>query len=678
MMQSLSTTKLMKNYLRVAVPSHIYQLLDYLIPDAWEIGQLQPGMRVRVPLGKKQHVGIIMAISDHSEHPTNKLKYVETLLDNYPVLPSDIIKLAQWASDYYHYPIGEVVTKILPRLLREGESTDHQDYQPRKKSKASEFIAQEFHDLNQEQQTAVDTIMQYQNQFQVFLLEGVTGSGKTEVYFHCIDQILKQQKQILVLVPEIGLTPQIVKRFEDRFHVPTAIIHSKLSDRERCYAWLKASKAEATILIGTRSAAFTPMPNLGMIIIDEAHDLSFKQQDHFRYSARDLAVMRAQFDNIPIVLGSATPSFESLHNAAQKRYQHLLLTQRAGDAKKPQYQIIDIRNQKLQHGMSNQLLDLLETHLQQDNQVLIFLNRRGYAPILICHACGWIAKCKRCDANMTLHWSPKTLHCHHCDSMRGWDTTCPECANHQLMPVGMGTERIEQFLQEKFGDKSIVRIDRDTVKGKYAMQKLLDQIDKGQHQILIGTQMLAKGHHFPNVTLVAIIDADGGFFSADFRATERMAQLLIQVSGRAGRADKPGMVALQTRNPDHSLIQCLLQQGYHSFAQIAINTRKTANLPPFSYLALLRAEAINPQYPKNFLIQVNQLAQQFLHDGVNILGPIAAPMEKRGGRFRAHLLFQSNQRKSLHHLLNQLIPQLTKMSNAKVRWSLDVDPQEVY
>jgi len=532
--------------------------------------------------------------------------------------------------------------------------------------------------LNAEQQAALDALQASLGTFGVSLLDGVTGSGKTEVYLGLIDAVLARGEQALVLVPEIGLTPQLLARFRARFAVPIAVLHSGLSDRERLDAWLAAREGEACIVIGTRSAVFTPLARPGVIILDEEHDASFKQQEGFRYSARDVAVKRGQLEGIPVLLGSATPSLETLHNARQGRYAHHRLSERAGIAEPPQVAVLDVRAQPMNHGLSMALVNAVRRHLEADGQVLLFLNRRGYAPTLLCHECGWVATCRRCDAHMTLFAGQRRLRCHHCGAERPADPACPACGSEALRPLGAGTERLEEALQGLFPDTGIARIDRDTTRRKGAMQAMLDEVHAGRARILVGTQMLAKGHHFPEVTLVGLIDIDQGLFSADFRATERMAQLITQVAGRAGRAERPGQVLIQTHHPEHPLLQRLLAEGYAAFAQAALEERRQANLPPYSYLALLRAEAADPSLPLAFLQHARELAEGLGARGVQ-LGPIPAPMERRAGRVRAQLLLQAAQRGALHRLLAPWLLQLEgDKLGRKVRWSLDVDPQEMF
>ena len=532
---------------------------------------------------------------------------------------------------------------------------------------------------NPQQQQAIDSVCQKLGQFGVFLLEGVTGSGKTEVYLQIIQSVLERGQQVLILVPEITLTPQLEDRFKQRFAVDIALSHSKLTDKQRQAAWVQLKQGTCSIMLGTRSALFTPLKNPGLIILDEEHDASFKQQEGFRFSARDIAVVRGKQLHIPVLLGSATPSLESLYNVDKQRYQLLHLPERAGTALAPVLQLMDIRNKRIQEGLSEALVVEMHKTLAKNEQVLLFLNRRGFAPTLICHGCGWVARCQRCDANMVIHFDAAHLKCHHCGQEQALLKQCPACKVGELIPLGLGTERVEQALADIFKDKVTVRLDRDSTQRKGALENYLQQINAGHVDIILGTQMLAKGHHFPNVTLVAILDVDSGLFSIDFHAAEKLAQMIVQVSGRAGRADKPGKVIMQTRQPDHPLLVTLIQQGYRSFAKSALQERKAAALPPFSYQALLRVQAVDIKMPQLFFKALAGLIEKHNTGQTQVLGPVFAPMARRAGLYRYQLLFQNVRRKELHVLLDALITEIAKLKQAKkVRWSLDVDPVDLY
>ena len=663
--------------LHIALASPLRHSFDYLLPieeDIQPLAILPPGIRIRVPFRRQQVIGILLGTSQHSTINPQRLRPALEIIDREAILPAPVINLCLKASHYYHYPIGEVILNTLPTSLRQGKLI-----KPLKLSSPLEQIpCPPAPSLSTDQQQAVATIIQNFAHFYPALLHGVTGSGKTEVYLHAIAHALSLGKQALVLVPEIGLTPQTVARFQQRFPIPIAILHSGIGDKARSQAWLMAKAGLASIVIGTRSAIFAPLPNLGIIIVDEEHDISYKQQDSFRYSARDLALLRGKLEAIPVILGSATPSLESFYHAKRGHYQLLSLPERAGNAIHPSFHIIDNRNQTLESGLSTHLFTVMQRHLQAGNQVLLFLNRRGYAPTLLCHHCGWVATCRRCDAHLTLHHSPMQLQCHHCGKICSVNSHCGDCQMGNLLTIGVGTQRLEQVLEKRFPDYAIVRIDRDTTRRKGKMQILLEDIHSQRSQILIGTQMLAKGHHFPKVTLVIILNIDDGLFSADFRAHERTAQLLVQVAGRAGRAEHPGEVWIPTHVPDNPLLNKLIKEGYQAYTQTALNERQVTELPPYTYLGLFRAEALKAELALNFLEQVKQLADSISGSKVHILGPIPAPMEKRAGRYRAQLLLQSSQRSALHHLLAPLVLQIEAAKWAKkVRWSLDIDPQEM-
>ncbi|EMK0363551.1 TPA: primosomal protein N' [Klebsiella aerogenes] len=533
--------------------------------------------------------------------------------------------------------------------------------------------------LNTEQATAVGAIHSASDRFSAWLLAGITGSGKTEVYLSVLENVLAQGRQALVMVPEIGLTPQTIARFRQRFNAPVEVLHSGLNDSERLASWLKAKNGEAAIVIGTRSSLFTPFKDLGVIVIDEEHDSSYKQQEGWRYHARDLAVWRAHSEQIPIILGSATPALETLYNVRQRKYRELKLTKRAGNARPAQQHVLDLKGQQLQAGLSPALINRMRQHLQADNQVILFLNRRGFAPALLCHDCGWIAECPRCDSYYTLHQAQHHLRCHHCDSQRPIPRQCPSCGSTHLVPVGLGTEQLEQALAPMFPDVPISRIDRDTTSRKGALEQYLADVHRGGARILIGTQMLAKGHHFPDVTLVSLLDVDGALFSADFRSAERFAQLYTQVSGRAGRAGKQGEVILQTRHPEHPLLQTLLYKGYDAFAEQALAERQTMQLPPWTSHVLIRAEDHNNQQAPLFLQQLRNLLQAspLADDKLWVLGPVPALAPKRGGRWRWQILLQHPSRIRLQHIVSGTLALINTLPEArKVKWVLDVDPIE--
>jgi len=730
----------MPSVVRVAVAAPVGELLDYLRPAS---GNVSPGMRVLVPLGRGQRVGMVAAVNQPTDLPSARLKRIAAVLDPAPLLTPADLSFLLWASEYYRGDPGEALFGALPARLRRaqpllddrplgwrlrtGAVAEPPDLRraPRQSAVLALLTAapQGLTDaavrtalgdcsgplralaarglvercrldapaaaavtqlpqpepppsLN-EHQAEAEALVAASQGFSCFLLDGVTGSGKTEVYLRLIARVLDAGRQVLVLVPEIGLTPQLRERFTRRVPAPMAVLHSALADTDRERAWRAAAAGEARLLLGTRSAVFTPLPQLGLVIVDEEHDLSLKQQEGFRYSARDLAVRRAQQAGCPVVLGSATPALETLHNARNGRYRHLRLPERAGRAVDPEILLADIRAQPLETGLSHALLTRMEREIDAGNQVLLFLNRRGFSPVLTCHDCGWVSECTRCDARMTLHRGRAILVCHHCGLEHRQPVQCPYCESPDLRPLGQGTERVEDTLRQRFPGLPLARIDRDSTRRRGELERLLMAAARGEHRILLGTQMLAKGHHLPGVTLVGILDLDHGLYGSDFRATERMAQLLVQVAGRAGRAERPGTVLLQTRHPQHPMLQLLLRDGYGAFATAALAEREEANLPPFSHQAMLRADSPKEQAALDFLLQALAAARPLAPQDVEFWGPAPAQMERRAGRIRAQLLLQAPTRALLQGVLAPLLPALRALKPPReLRWSVDVDPQE--
>ncbi|MCO7224484.1 primosomal protein N' [Pleionea sp. CnH1-48] len=727
---------------RVALPVPLRRLFDYTLPEHFSLPEL--GTRVEVPFGKQTLIGLVVEHPAISSVEVEKLKSIHQILDLNPVVSESLWKLLHWCGQYYQHPLGDVLATALPNALMKGKpasltpqvfwhltSEAPEDWQQQlpanavKLRKVMQLVTESGKDginqsqfsqhdialsqlknlsnkgwleardeqpsdtceitpselqLTDEQREVVEKVLEQSSSFAPTLLEGVTGSGKTEVYLRIIAGVLQQQKQALVLIPEIGLTPQTLTRFEQRFPGQVGILHSGLTDNQRLQTWLKAQLGQLRVIIGTRSAIFTDMQDLGVIIIDEEHDLSFKQQDGLRYSSRDLAIIKARNHNIPVVLGSATPSLESLNNAVSGRYQHLHLKQRAQAQPLPPIRVIDCRDQPMIEGMSHPLLQQIEKHLKQDGQVLVFINRRGFAPVLMCHRCGWIADCHRCDRYMTLHQSANNkgfLQCHHCGAYSKQKSNCPKCDAGELLAIGQGTERIEQALGQRFPGYAIQRIDRDTTRRKQAMEQYVAEAKSGQTRILVGTQMLAKGHHFPNVTLVAILDIDGALFSSDFRAPERAAQLITQVAGRAGRAEKSGEVYVQSHHPEHPLLVTLSRQDYATFAAAQLQERAAALFPPFSYMAIFRAESNHQEKAEAFLREIKATLNRQSHS-VELLGPVASTITRKSGRFRFQLLLNSQQRQPLHQLIQNNLNDIDKLPLAnRVRWSLDIDPQDL-
>ncbi len=722
--------------LRLAIATPLRRLFDYLPPvdlDDDAVAALSPGCRVLAPFGARQVCGVLIAVAEETEVPSDKLRPALDILDTTPLVSAPVLALCQWAAEYYRHPAGEVLAAAFPGGLRRGKSSAADtelvwqlsergrglpDGALRNAPRQAELLAalqqwgavswerlkdaghstptrrslvqkgliedtrrpiepgeprwREGPPLSPEQAAALDAVNS--GQFASYLLHGVTGSGKTEVYLKLVERALAAGRQALLLVPEIGLTPQLAERLARRFDAEIAALHSGLADGAREAAWEAARSGRAHIVIGTRSAVFASLARPGLIVVDEEHDASFKQQDGFRYSARDLAVKRGQLEKVPVVLGSATPSLETLQNALAGRYQHLRLSKRIGDSQLPGVDILDIRKLPLRGGLSEGLLQAVAGELDAGNQALLFLNRRGFAPTLQCHDCGFIANCRHCDARLTLHRAAGELRCHHCEWRMPLPDRCPSCNSRALNARGVGTEQAEAVLRERFPDYSIHRVDRDSMQKRGAMATLMDTVNRGEPCILLGTQMLTKGHHFPGVTLVGLLDTDAALFSADFRGPERMGQLVTQVAGRAGRAERPGRVILQTHYPDHPLLRTLLQQGYDNYAGQLLEERASLKLPPFGQLLMLRAEAASLDSAEQFLAELRQAADP---GSAQLIGPLPSPMQRRGGRFRAQLLGLARNRSALQRLAVQLVSEAeASPSGKRLRWSLDIDPLE--
>jgi len=732
--------------LQIALDTPLRRAFDYLPPDGSRVGAAPaatPGVRVRVPFGRRQLIGILLGTGADSAVAAAKLKPALEILDERPVFDPATFDLLCWAAEYYHHPIGEVMAAALPVSLRSGQPahsvTENWDLTargrealanpsdrraPRRRALlawlaqrgpataheiGAAFMPAHLKSLAQRgwvaaasapsepapfelrpsevtlsgaQTEVVAAISATLKRFAAHLLHGVTGSGKTEVYLQVIAAALAGGGQVLVLVPEIALTPQLVERFRRRFSAGVVVMHSGLSGSLRRDAWRAAHSGQARIIIGTRSAVFTSLPKLKLIVVDEEHDASYKQHEGFRYSARDLAVWRAQRAQVPIILGSATPSLETLENVAQGRYTRLSLPQRAGTARAPRMMLIDLRKHAIDHGLSQPAMQAIGQHLEAGGQVIVFLNRRGYAPSLFCSACGWAAPCAHCDARMTLHRRAGQLRCHHCGAQAKVPAVCGHCAQ-ALNPVGQGTERVEETLARLFPDAPLARLDRDTAGAHGAMQAVLDRVHCGEARILVGTQMLTKGHDFPDVTLVVILDADQGLFASDFRATERLAQTITQVAGRAGRAARPGEVLIQTSFPEHPLLTRLICEGYDGFAAVALDERRAAGWPPYSRLALLRAEAKDSAGLDVFLRAAAACGRTAAAGGaadgeITVLGPASALIARRADHFRAHLLIETAARAPLQRFLKRWLPLVEALPGPTgLRWSIDVDPLEV-
>ena len=718
----------------MAVPTPLRSTFQYRLTKGQSA---PPGAQVIVPFGKRKLVGVVTSNDRMAKLPEHKIRDVIKVLSNELHLTKPLLKLCEWAADYYHHPIGEVIASALPTLIRKGvhprapvecllitskgnevelaamrrspaqrklllllksdsptkddlkiQNISNQTIKTlilngwatwRSKSPSTppffqlNSVNHEGISLNKEQEKAIASVKKKA----AYLLHGVTGSGKTEVYFRLIEPVLKSRKQVLFLVPEIGLTPQTISRFRTRFNVKMAVLHSSLSDQERAAGWLRAMEGGAGIILGTRSAIFTPIAKMGLIIVDEEHDSSYKQQDGFRYSARDLAVLRGNFEACSVILGSATPSLESLRNVESRKYKLLSLTKRAAGAQQEKYELIDKSHLESNEGFTKPLKEQIANQLGLGHQVLVFLNRRGFAPVMMCSTCRWIAQCPRCDARLTYHLKQNSLICHHCGTIHRDVANCQSCGGQHVSAIGLGTQRIEQYLKATFPNTPILRIDRDSTRRQDAMGSFVAEVGKGLPAILVGTQLLAKGHHFPNVTLVAMLDVDASFYSSDYRALERLGQLVLQVGGRAGRADQHGTVMIQTDFAYHPLLRKLIDEGYSAFASELLDERLELLLPPYRFHALIRAEAKDHGLARDFL--ENVVRQVKPKKTFNLLGPIPALMEKKAGRFRQLAILTSEARLILHQELGEMIKLADQSElSRKVRWSVDVDPVDLF
>lgn len=719
--------------MQIALPVPLRKTFDYL---ANENENLAIGMRVIVPFGKSTKVGVVTDLKQESDYEISKLKPINSVLDEQPVLSNTLFEVVHWAANYYQHPIGDAIFSALPKLLREGKSLDDlKEFELQKTDKLpniddistrakqqkaliehlnqaavakselkdlnitsttiNKFIDSEWAqwqeieyqqkdflpeqvnphlDLNTEQSLALSAINNSSNG--CFLIDGVTGSGKTEIYLQAIENILLKQKQVLVLVPEIGLTPQTLARFEQRFNTPIGVWHSGMTDKQRLLTWHGCLNGKFKIVIATRSGIFLPFDNLGMIIIDEEHDASFKQQEGFKYHCRSIALYRAHKLHIPTVLGSATPSFESLNNAKSGKFHYLQLRERATGNAVPKIKLIDLNIVKQQNNLAENLVERMRSVLANGQQVMLFINRRGFAPVLMCEECHWVTNCHRCSSFATYHKSKQALICHHCGHQQPVYHQCQDCGSTRILPIGTGTEQVEQTIESLFPDFPVVRLDRDKTANKGKFEEALELINTDEPTIIIGTQMIAKGHHFNNVALVGVLDVDGALFSTDFRSSEKLAQLMVQVSGRAGRSHTKGEVYLQTRFPEHPIIQDLINNSYADIASYALSEREALCLPPYSHIVIIRAESLNEYEGANWLSSIVPVLQQYKE--LLVLGPSPAPLSKKAGKYRHILTLQCRSRSYLHNIVDWLIQNLDSyQKNNKLRWSIDVDPVDL-
>ncbi len=715
--------------LRVAVPVPLPRLFDYALAPG--MATPLPGARVAIEFGRRKMVGIVI---DAEPGAIDDLKPILALLDDPPLFDPALWALIPRVARYYLAPLGETLATALPVGLRRSEpmvlpqrwlyalsALGHEQvlvtrgaakqrlWQRLQQAPASEPELAQLHPrwrpvlapwveagwidvipmspyapppilaaaptLTAAQSDVLAQIAAHPSGFAVFVLDGVTGSGKTEVYLRLIADVLARGEQALLLVPEIGLTPQLVARVRERLPGRVAAMHSELSEGERVEAYAAAARGEVDVVIGTRSAVWTPLPRLGLVLVDEEHDASYKQQDGIRYHARDVALLRAQGLGVPVLLGSATPSLESLRNIELGRYQRLSMPARIGAAKQPRWRLVDVRGQRLKDGLAATTMTVIGEHLAAGGQVLVFKNRRGFAPALLCHDCGWHAECPDCDIALTFHRGAAWLRCHQCGFQQRPPQSCPSCSSLALVPQGAGTERLEAALAEAFPGTPLVRLDRDTTSKKSSFAAAIDELLRGEPTLIVGTQMLAKGHHLPAVTLAVIVGVDEGLMSADFRASERLAQLIVQVAGRAGRAERAGEVLLQTHLPEHPLLATLLRHGYGEYARLALQERRDTGLPPVGFAAVLRAEHVDGGKADRFLADVLAACPPALRTAVEISGPLPAPQPRRQARWRFQLVLMASERAPLHAFLGAAVHACYEHARDRnLRWSVDVDP----
>ena len=707
--------------IRVAVSKPIDTVFDYEVPQ--HIPCPNPGVRVRVPFGRSETIGLCLGVSKKTA--IKDLKSILEIIDDRPLFSKTELEMRSWLSSYYHYPFGETLFSTIPSEIKKGKplSLNESEYwiaspeNPPSKRAQKQRVLYDFirdrqgasskeikdsgfstnifrtlrngkmirsaeppnpgtheknrHQLNQEQQSAFEKFRSSKESYKCYLLEGITGSGKTEVYLQAMESIVAAGKEVLVLVPEISLTPQTFQRFSARFP-RTGLIHSGLSSHNILQTWLKCREGKITCLVGTRSAVFAPLQNLGLIIVDEEHDSSYKQQEGLKYSARDVAVKRANQLNIPIILGSATPSIESINNVDRGKYSLLSLKKRANDLPLPVQQIVDMASQKMTGGFALKTIDTIKKHLTNGNQVMVFINKRGFSRTQFCTNCGWRASCVRCETKTTKHINPDRMVCHYCGWQEKVRTQCPECRQEKLIALGLGTQKLESSLINLFPEFPVYRIDRDSARNAKQFENLLEQINSEQPCLLVGTQMLSKGHDFRNLTLVVIMEADAGFNAIDFRGPEKTAQQIVQVSGRSGRHRQTGEILFQSYQTSNSALVDLLENGYKNFAQNELKIREKMKFPPFSSMAIIRAEALNPKAPNDLLKSINQRLTEY-----QTLGPAPAIIRKVLNRYRYQLMVLCSSKHNLDKALFVVKEFMNKNRQRGVRLSIDVDPIEI-
>jgi primosomal protein N' (replication factor Y) len=655
-----------KKIAKIAIIKPLHNLFDYEVPDTFK--DITPGARVFVEFGKKIVVGFIVSIEDLFKSKSYNIKPILEIIDKSPILDDETLKLILWVSSYYHSPIGQVFGIATPSYLRQGKIL------PEKlniSKKQETYLFGKNILLTSEQQKAIKTIKNSINKYECFLLDGITGSGKTEVYKNIQKEIYKKKLQTLIIVPEKNLIPELKEYFNTK-NMKIAEYHSTLTPKQKFINWNLIQNCKIDIIIGTRSSVFLKIPKLGLIIIDEEHDVSFKNNTEAKYNARDVAIFRSKNKNIPIILGSATPSSETIFNVNNNKYTRIKMRSRVNNKALPTLKVINMSNRKKEI-VSEDVIASIKERIYKKEQTLIFLNRRGYSPIITCRDCSWIPSCNYCNLNMTYHKNKKLLICHHCGKVNKYSGKCINCKSKDIFSLGEGTEKIEEIIKNKFPDKNIIRIDSDSTKKKGQTEKIFNDIRNNKYDILIGTQMLSKGHNFPNVTLVVIMNIDQSLFSPRLKAIEQLAQQLIQVSGRAGRGNKQGEVILQTSYPENQDLDCLIKNGYEDWMKNLLSLRSSLGLPPYRNWGLIQAKSRKYSDAENFLNNIKNIIIK--NKEIEIFGPMPSIMQKKANLYNVNLVIQAKNKTKLNYVIKDCIPSIKDIPYSnKIRWSVDIDP----
>lgn len=656
-----------KKIAQIAIIKPLHSLFDYEIPESME-SDIKLGSRVSVEFGKRLTIGFVININNNLSSSDYKLKKIQKIIDKSPTLDQEILKLLMWVSNYYHAPLGQILGLATPLYLRQGKIIEEYSYD---NIKSEDLIERKKITLSEEQKNAVEIIKQSLSWYECFLLDGITGSGKTEVYRHIQNEIYKKGLQTLIIVPEKTLIPGLIKYFKIK-NFRVAEYHSSLTPKQKFISWTLIQNCQIDIIIGTRSSVFLKIPNLGLIIIDEEHDVSLKNSSEARYNSRDVAIYRAKSKNIPIILGSATPSSETIFNITNKKFTHIKMRNRINDKPLPVLKVVDTSKKK-NAILSDDVIQAVKNRLSKKEQTLIYLNRRGYSPVINCRECSWIPKCSLCNLNMTFHKNKNLLMCHHCAINIKFSNECLNCNSKDIAYLGEGTEKIEEIIRNEFKEARIIRIDSDNTRKKGEAEKIFKDVKVNKYDILIGTQMLSKGHNFPNITLVVIMNIDQSLYSPRLKAFEQLAQQLIQVSGRSGRGEVKGEVILQTSYPDNENLSCLINHGYEEWMKQLLKTRKNLSLPPYKNWGVIQAKSKKYEDAENFLYNIKKILNK--DSNVEIYGPMPSIMQKKANLFNLNLIVQAENKKKLNYIFSDCIPLIKNIPYSnKIRWSIDIDP----